>query len=135
MGMFLSVLIVQDANQQDVKNSLEKTGKLYPNWNLLPEECQYRAYSGGVQVLLNEMCAGYEDIPREVSKDLICPAMLCYLYDGDFWGYFLYDKGDEVDNFNPMPDYFEEVSEEEKLRLFSPCKPMRIPGKYGIFAS
>lgn len=26
-------------------------------------------------------------------------------------------------------------SEEEKLRLFSPCKPMRIPGKYGIFAS
>ena len=31
-------------------------------------------------------------------------------------GYELYDQGDFVDQFNPMPDYFEEVSEEKILK-------------------
>lgn len=117
MGMFLNVLIVQNTKEEDVKKSLEKAGGVYPDWNLVPEECKYKECNSGVKVLLSDMCAGYEDIPKEISKELMCPAMLCYIYDGDYWGYDFYDSGREIDSFNPMPEYFEEVSEEEKQRL------------------
>lgn len=117
MGMFLSVLIVQNQKAEDVKKSLKALGNSNPRWNLVPEECQYQECDGGVKVLLSDMCAGYEEIPQKLSKELLSPVMLCYIYDGDYWGYDFYDKGIELDTFNPMPDYFEEVSEEEKQRL------------------
>ena len=43
--------------------------------------------------------------------------MLCYIYDGDYWGYYFYDKGMVLDCFNTMPDYFVKISEEERQRL------------------
>ena len=43
--------------------------------------------------------------------------MQLYLYDDDFWGYFCCENGELLDEFNPMPDYFEEASEEERQRV------------------
>lgn len=117
MGLFLSTLIVQNSNENDVRSFLEKAEKNYPEWKLIADECRLQECTGGIKVLLNEMCAGYEDIPLEISRELTTSAMLCYIYDGDYWGYFFYDKGKEADSFNPIPDYFEEISDEEKQRL------------------
>lgn len=117
MGLFLSVVIVKNADEEAVKSCLVKAGNAHPDWNLITGECQYRPWVGGVKVLLNDMCAGYEAIPQELSKELLCPSMLCYIYDGDYWGYYFYEKGKELDAFHPMPDYFEPVSEEERQRL------------------
>lgn len=117
MGMFLNVLIVQNVTEKDVKSTFQKLSGHCSDWNLVLEECTYQECSGGVKVLLSDMCTGFENIPQEISKELMCPAMLCYIYDGDFWGYHLFDRGSEVDSFNPMPEYFEEISQEEKQRL------------------
>ena len=46
-----------------------------------------------------------------------CAALLCYIYDDDFWGYFLYQSGQELDVFQAIPDYFEEPSPEKRARL------------------
>ena len=71
----------------------------------------------GVKVLLSEMCCGYEDIPKEISEKLMCPVLLCYIYDGDYWGYFFYENGKELNVFNPIPDYFEDISMEQRKHL------------------
>ena len=39
-------------------------------------------------------------------KKISSYVMLLYIYDEDFWGYFLYDKGKEIDRFSPEPEYF-----------------------------
>ena len=70
MGLFLSALIVQNASEEDVKKSLEKAGNDYPDWYLVSEECQYQKCGSGVKVLLSDMCCGYEDIPKEISRNL-----------------------------------------------------------------
>ena len=117
MGLFLSALIVQNASEEDVKKSLEKAGNDYPDWYLVSEECQYQKCGSGVKVLLSDMCCGYEDIPKEISEKLMCPVLLCYIYDGDYWGYFFYENGKELDVFKPIPDYFEDISMEQRKHL------------------
>ena len=115
MGAFVNTLIVKGRKAADVKNVLDRKGD-DPSWNLVPAECQYREYGGGTAVLLSDMCAGYDAMTQELSEELACPVMLCYIYDGDFWGYFFFDSGRAVDTFMPMPNYFEEVPEEEQKK-------------------
>ena len=115
MGLFLNVLIVPDRDKATVKNCLDQKGDL-PGWELKPSECQYKDDSTGTMVLLNDWCSGYADIPKAISQELHSTALLCYIYDGDFWGYFLYQNGMELDRFTPMPSYFEEISEDERQR-------------------
>lgn len=117
MGLFLNVLIVKDSNEENVRQVLEKMGSKNSGWNLIPEDCKYQENSSGTAVLLNEMCASYDGLPRILSEELDHPVMSCFIYDGDFWGYSLYDNGAELDNFNPIPDYFEDVSEKERQQM------------------
>lgn len=116
MGLFLSVLIVKGRTEADVRPKIEKCAA-NEEWNLIPAECRYREYGDGVQILLNDMCSGYDEMTLELSGELSSAVMLCYIYDDDFWGYDLYENGEKLDSFSPMPDYFEEVSEEEKQEL------------------
>lgn len=92
MGEFVSVLVVQNDKENDVKKALKKIGGSNPHWNWILEECQYKQYDQSVEVLLNDMCSGYEDIPQRISKELGKPSLLCYIYDGDYWGYYFMTK-------------------------------------------
>ena len=116
MGAFINVLVVQNRSGEAVRNALEALGD-NPAWNLIPGQCRYQERGGGVSVLLSDMCSGYDAMTQELSKELACPVMLCYIYDGDFWGYFFFDSGEHLDAFMPMPYYFEEMPEEEQQRV------------------
>ena len=123
MGLFLQTAILPECGEAQARSAveavakklsgLEKGDKAYELMNLIPEECQYKEYGGGAGILFNEDCSGYENLAEAISKETEKPILLLYIYDGDYWGYFLYDKGVEIDRFNPIPDYFEEVSEEQ----------------------
>ena len=102
MGAFINVLVVQNRSGEAVRNALEALGD-NPAWNLIPGQCRYQERGGGVSVLLSDMCSGYDAMTQELSKELACPVMLCYIYDGDFWGYFFFDSGEHLDAFMPMP--------------------------------
>lgn len=116
MGVFINVLIVKGHKEDEVRKVLEKYEN-HPDWNLVPAECQYQEYNDGVTISLNDWCAGYESMTQELSAELACPVMLCYIYDGDYWGYYFYENGMEIDSFSPIPDYFEEISDEERQRF------------------
>lgn len=49
-----------------------------------------------------------------ISSDLKAPAFSFHVHDGDLWMYVLFVNGQTVDQFNPIPDYWDEnISEEE----------------------
>jgi len=117
MGLFLSVMIVKGSSKETVESALKQLAARNPDWELIPEDCCYSAREQGVMVLLNEACIGFDNLAQCCSKDLKCPVMLSYIYDGDYWGYYLFDHGREVDCYAAIPDYFEALSEQDLQRF------------------
>jgi len=117
MGLFLQTAIALHCKEEEVKEAIKKVTKSLPYeevGDLIPEECQYKIQKDSVSILFNYECIGYERLAKAISEEVKGPVMLLYIYDGDFWGYYFYDNGIGLDRFDPMPDYFEEVSEELK---------------------
>ncbi len=132
MGLFLQTAIIPDCNEAAVKDTVASVAKKYSRQfetadgntaleyhiiDLIPDACQYYTYEKGVGVLFNEDCMGYESLACAMSEELRKAVLLLYIYDGDYWGYFLYDKGLEIDRFVPMPDYFEKVTQDETAQI------------------
>ncbi len=114
MGLFLETAIVNCNDLNKVKQSLEEISKVKPKFELNPEECKYSQSKNVIQLLLNEDCVGYEELAKDLSEKISSHVMLLYIYDEDFWGYFLYDNGKEMDRFSPDPEYFGEEEDSEK---------------------
>ncbi len=128
MGLFLQAAIMPGCKEQEARNivrtvaekyscsydeqNTENTRK-YDITDLIPDQCQYEEHANGVSILFNEECIGYEYLAEAITNEFGKIILLLYIYDGDYWAYILYDNGKVMDQFNPMPDYFEEVSEEE----------------------
>jgi hypothetical protein len=51
---------------------------------------------------------------QALSKILAAPVFAFHIHDSDLWMYELYRNGEKVDAFNPIPDYWMEISEEER---------------------
>ncbi len=68
--------------------------------------CRWHLYDKGPAVLLNDGCCGYEALAERLSASLAGPVMVLYIYDDDYWGYFLWENGTELDQFASLPDYF-----------------------------
>lgn len=114
MGLFLQTAILPGCEVSQVREAVENVA----DWmdTLDPTQCSYRQLESGSIVLFNEDCCGYEELAIGLSEKLPFPVLLLYIYDGDFWGYYLYEKGKELDQFSPMPDYFEDCSPQEMQR-------------------
>ncbi len=134
MGLFLQVAIMPGCKKAEARTAVEEVAKKYSCSfdelesgdfteedliisELIPDECQYAETAAGVSILFNDDCIGYDALAKAVSEAAGKVCLLLYIYDGDYWGYELYDKGEILDRFNPMPDYFEEVSEEKIEQL------------------
>jgi len=50
-----------------------------------------------------------------ISKDLVAPVFSFHIHDGDLWMYILFVNGTLVDQFNPVPDYWDDNLSEEEL--------------------
>lgn len=132
MGLFLQTAIIPECSETEARKAVAAVAEKYSREfespdpdpqseyiiiELIPDECQYQMAQNGIRILFNEACIGHESLASALSRELGKAVMLLYIYDGDYWGYYLYDKGSEIDRFVPMPDYFEEVPEEEKERM------------------
>ncbi|MFG6394592.1 MAG: hypothetical protein K1W24_10525 [Lachnospiraceae bacterium] len=116
MGEFINVLVIKHCKEEKAREIIEKKAAA-SEWGLIPGRCQYKTFNDGVQVLLNDGCCGYEDMPKWLSRKLCCPILLCYIYDGDFWGYDFYENGKEIDIFCTVPDYFDDITKKEAAKL------------------
>lgn len=115
MGLFLQTVIIPQGNQAEAAAAMEHIAKSHEEMELDLATCQYRQRANGVQILCT--CMGYDSFAAALSLEIEHPILLLYIYDEDFWGYYLYENGTEIDQFCPMPEYFEECSEEEAAKL------------------
>ncbi len=58
-----------------------------------------------------------EGFSRDLSKAVRGPVLWCHIHDGDFWTYVLFDSGNEVDRFVPLPRYWGPQSREDLAKV------------------
>ena len=107
MGLFLQTAVVRNCDENTARTVLERLAP-EKDWNLNVSECRFVSNDKGVQVLFNDWCSGYEEMAEVLSKEIGRDVLLLYIYDGDFWGYFFCENGVMLDQFMPIPDYFDE---------------------------
>lgn len=130
MGLFLYTLLFPGGKEETCRAALERKAE-NPDHDIRPDQCQWHTYPKGPAVQLNDGAMGF-DYAGPLSKRVNCPVLLAYIYDDDFWGYELWRKGKELDQFASLPDYFGQGEPPDKpgdakllARLFG-VEPERI---------
>ena len=117
MGLFLHVVLFPGGDEAACRAALEREAR-DPKLSLRPEDCRWQTYEKGPAVELNDGANGYEAVGRlsgaPDGSGLEGPVLLAYIYDDDFWGYELWQKGRELDQFASLPDYFDQGSPPDK---------------------
>ena len=124
MGGFLTLAGVAGVSQSDVERELRATaddrgGRFAPDREDL-------SFPDGVvitpgtrsrlSILLPVSLEHSEPLVKRLSKQLKAPVFLFHIHDGDFWMYWLFASGRQVDHFTPIPDYWGESESEENLQ-------------------
>ena len=117
MGLFLETAIIKGRGLFPVRKYLKNIAANSNNYGIVPEKCIMAANKAGTTLQFNEGTTGFEKLAAGLSKEANGTVLLCYIYDDDFWGYSLYDRGQEKDVFCPIPDYFGDVDEKDVLEM------------------
>lgn len=138
MGLFLALSGVIGADGQRVKEALSGYAEAngggleeyqgtteQPNVGVLAEQGQRATvlYPG-------EFC-DWDGASRHLSAALEAPVFSLHIHDGDLWMYVLFDRGEEVDWFNPVPDYWQDSLPEDERRKWQGVAAevaARVPG-------
>jgi hypothetical protein len=113
MGEFLAISGVSKASRRDVLHCLEEFavahggtlapapgGKPYDHLIVAGEDF------GPITVMHPGGFFGWDEASKYLSKSLGVPVISLHIHDGDLWMYVLYRDGEEVDQFNTIPDYW-----------------------------
>lgn len=121
MGVFLAMASVVGRGQTAVTTALQdfalQSGAVcrpaaHPEAS--GELCVVKEADGNTTLFFSDEYATAENAADYISRRLAAPVFALHLHDGDFWMYVLYYKGEVVDQFNPIPDYWDEnLSAEE----------------------
>jgi hypothetical protein len=122
MGMFLSITSVIGKTQSEVARSLANYaasagGGLETEVLLIENEnCCVIAESDGNTTIFNPYAYLEWDKSSEfISRDLSAPVFSFHIHDGDLWMYILFVNGETVDQFNPIPDYWDDTISEDEI--------------------
>jgi hypothetical protein len=123
MGEFLAMSGVAGRTRKDVARALRefassKDGEM-ENAPAQAELFEHLIISGDedgpVTVHYPSGFFGWDEASSFLSASLNAPVFSLHIHDGDLWMYVLFANGEEVDHFNPIPDYWSaEPSPEER---------------------
>ncbi|MEJ1241053.1 hypothetical protein WBG78_23095 [Chryseolinea sp. T2] len=121
MGMFLSLSGVIGRTQDEVRDSLARyaasvDGGLQEAELTTDDKncCVIQESNHNTTVLYPFDYIEWDRSSEFLSKELNAPVFSFHIHDGDLWMYVLYLNGQVLDQFNPIPDYWDDgVSESE----------------------
>jgi hypothetical protein len=96
-----------------------------------PDQCLIVGEAaGGATVIYLDGFLGWDAASQVLSEQLDKPVFSFHIHDGDFWMYLLYEKGAVVDQFNPVPDYWEAIDAGERRSWLGDAAKVasRVPG-------
>lgn len=121
MGLFLALSGVIGVTEESVMLHLkeyagQKNGKCCPDDG--KTETQDVLVIGSNKDRVSVVYPGdfldWDEASMYLSEKLSCPVFSFHIHDGDLWMFILFDKGKQLAQFNPIPEYWEEISDEEK---------------------
>lgn len=122
MGGFLAISGVIGKTKAEVIDSLTKYaiangGGLEQADNIKSEQnrCVVDEANGNISVLYPQGYVEWDSSSEFISRDLNATVFSFHVHDGDLWMYVLYHGGEIVDQFNPIPDYWDDSLSEEEL--------------------
>lgn len=125
MGLFLSMSGVAGASRREIEEALsayartrggllEAAEGLFESPNIL---AIVEGEADRFTILYPWDFFAWDDASSFLSRTLGSPVFSLHLHDEDLWMYVLYSGGEEVDRFNPIPDYWSDgMSEEEYVQ-------------------
>jgi hypothetical protein len=119
MGLFLAMSGVNEATIPAVEAALtayasEKGLTFKPASSGNPEDVLRMAESGNrCTIIYPGDFVEWDGVSAFLSLKLQTSVMSLHIHDGDLWMYTMFDKGKKVDQFNSIPDYWGELSEDE----------------------
>lgn len=137
MGLFLAMSGVVGASEGAVVEALRsyaetREGSLEEEeLTTNDDECLVLSEGvGGVTVLYPGHFFDWDSSSQHLSEQLGTPVFSFHIHDGDLWMYVLYDGSKEVDRFNPVPDYWEELDPDERSSWQGNASAVakRVPG-------
>ena len=114
MGEFVYYLVCPGRSREQVQAGLDGLeDRVRQESRLNPEMFGWTSSDRGVLLLPGD-CQPFGALLQGLSQALEGPVLLAHIYDGDLWGYTLYRRGEELDDFLTCPDYFEEDAGENQ---------------------
>lgn len=123
MGTFLAVTSVIGRTKDEVVNSLTNyvksvNGGLEQVDNIdsdTPNSCIVEEQNGNTSIFYPDGYLEWDDTSEFISKELSSTAFSFHIHDGDLWMYVLYRNGQVIDQFNPIPDYWDDNLTNEEI--------------------
>lgn len=120
MGQFLSMSGVIGAKRCQVEEALRRFAESRSGYfgeeplDINDDTCLIIAPGeSGVTVLYPGEFFDWDAASAALSLDLNRPVFSLHIHDSDLWTYVLFVDGEPIDQFNPLPEYWGELSEEE----------------------
>ena len=116
MGNFLALSGVIGKTQNDVLTSLTNYansvgGGIQQDSTLNSDNdncCIVDEANGNTTIFYPDGYLEWDDSSEFISRELNATVFSLHIHDGDLWMYLLYNNGKVVDQFNPVPDYWDE---------------------------
>ena len=122
MGMFLALAGIIGKSQNEVIASLtnyaNSVGGGVQEDNTIDSDndncCIVQEANGNTTIFFPNYFLEWDAASEFISRELNATVFSLHIHDGDLWMYVLYNNGKVVDQFNPIPDYWDEnISDEE----------------------
>lgn len=122
MGLFMSMAGAVGTCKADVETALKeyaaaRVGRFEPTTNTISfeEVLTIGEADGNTTVVYPSKFLGWDEAAAYLSRSLDIPVFSFHIHDGDLWMYILFVAGEVVDQFNPIPDYWDDgLSDEER---------------------
>ena len=125
MGMFLSISGVIGKTESEVARSLanyaasaggglEKATLPMENDNC----CVIAEVNENTTIFNPYAYLEWDKSSEFISRELSTPVFSFHIHDGDLWMYTLFVNGETVDQFNPIPDYWDDAIDEDEIPIW-----------------
>ena len=126
MGLFLAMSGVANSSRAAVEEALrayatERGGTLEAvGASADPTEALLIAESGShVTVMYPGEFVQWDEASQHLSRTLGTSVFSLHIHDEDLWMYVLFSKGEQVDQFNPIPDYWQRKMPKNEKELWA----------------
>lgn len=121
MGLFLSMSGVIGCSSEQVQNALKgyaegQSGQMeiVNETNIDMDTGAISSSPGNTTIVYPGDFVEWDEASEFLSRQLNTAVFSFHIHDGDFWMYTLFQLGEKIDHFLPVPEYWGELPDGEK---------------------